>query len=213
MPKRRTRSKKSQNSRRRRTRRRIQRGGAISNINEWVEAAVKARDEIRKGGDTYIRSQPELQFVDESAGAMFESMTPETIADYGIELVGQKPKDIRLLMPRIKTLLTNEQTGQLFSKEDLLQFLQTYQGVDVNKPPAERDSKFNDIYFLNDVENAIQKKNDPAASVNITLPEIEQALPLFIQLLAANVTSEEEKREIPILNESATQAPPSLQGV
>ncbi len=191
----------------------MQRGGAASDINQWIEAAVKARDEMRKGGDTYIRSQPDLQFVDESAGAMSESMTPETVAVYGIELVGQKPKDIRLLMPRIKTLLTNEQTSQLFSKEDLLQFLQTYQGVDVNKPPTDRDPKFNDIYFLNDVENAIQKRIDPAASVNITSPEIEQALPLFIQLLAANVTSEEEKMEIPILNESATQDPPSLQGV
>ena len=213
MPKRRTRSKKSQNSRRRRTRR-VQRGGAVANINEWIEAAVKARDEVRSaGGETYIRSQPELQFVDESTGAMSDSMKPETIADYGIELLGQKPKDIRVLMPRIKTLLTNETTGQMFSKEEILQFLQTYQGVDLNKAPTERDPKFNDIYFLNDVENAIQKKIEPPTNANITAPDIGAQLPLFIQLLAANVSTKEENIEIPILNDSATQAPPSLQGV
>ena len=147
MPKRRTRSKKSRSARRRRTRR-VQRGGAVANINEWIEAAVNIRDELRKGGgDIYIRSQPELQFMDESSGAISESMTPEMVAEHGIELLGQKPKDIRLLMPRIKTLLTSENTGQLVSQEELLQFLQTYQGVDVNKPPTERDPKFNDIYF------------------------------------------------------------------
>ena len=191
----------------------MQRGGAANNINGWIEAAVKVRDELRKGGDTYIRSQPELQFIDESTGAMSESMTPEMVVEYGIELVGQKPKDIRLLMPRIKTLLTSESTGQLFAQEELLQFLQTYQGVDVNKSPAERDPKFNDIYFLNDVENAIQKKTGLETTVNIVSPEIKGLLPLFIQLLAANVSSEEEKREIPILNDSTTQAQPSLLGV
>ena len=183
MPKRRTRSKRSRAARRRT--RRVQRGGAVANINEWIEAAVNIRNELRSaGGDTYIRSQPELQFVEGSTGAMSELMTPETVAEYGIELVGQKPKDIRVLMPRIKSLLTSETTTQLVTQEELLQFLQSYQGVDVNKPPAERDPKFNDIYFLNDVENAIQKKTGLETSVNIVSPEIKGLLPLFIQLLA-----------------------------
>jgi hypothetical protein len=192
MPRRRTRSKRSRTALKK-TRRRIQRGGAVNNINEWIAAAGQKRESLLR--TDYIISQlksSDLQF-EEQAMDSSEALSTESKGDFGLELQGQVPKDFRRLMVGVKELLTNPTTGYQYEKGELVQFLRSRGNVDLRV----RTPEFSDIHFLNDVEAAL--RGDPTFSIlSILSPDINEQLPLFIEFAGANANPEDEKVEIPM---------------
>lgn len=206
MPRRRTRSKRARNTGRN-TRRRPQRGGAVNNIREWMEATVQKREGLL--GTDYSISQirsSDLQFLDSATGSS-ESLSVESTGDFGLTLPDQLPKDIRRIMVRVKELLTNPTTQNQYDRGELVQFLTGYGNVDLARS---RTPEFSDIHFLNDVEVAIREQiaHEPIKDFTITTSDIKSQLPLFIEFLAANANPEDEKLEIPLPFQGTTQ--PSL---
>jgi hypothetical protein len=191
MPRRRTRSKRARTALKKTRRRlRIQRGGAVTNINEWIAAAVQKRDSLL--GTEYSISQlrsPDLQFEEQAMGSS-EALSSESKGDFGLALQGQVPKDFRRLMVGVKELLTNPTTGNQYDQGELIQFLRSRGNVDLRV----RTPEFSDIHFLNDVEAAIRGD----ANFSILSPDIKEQLPLFIEFAGANANPEDEKAEIPM---------------